>query len=115
MKKKFFAGIAALVIIVVAAYNVNHGLKATYISDITLTKLEALAQNEGEWICSICGNNIDNCTCSFGVTCDGYAPDCPPPYYNKGRCWFPDIKPSGNMYCNWTGNGYDICCWYLWP
>jgi len=116
MKKKVFvSGFATLVVVAVAAWNFNIGFNAIRrLSDTKLANIEALAQNEDEWICSICGNNSDNCTCNFGITCDSYAPDCPPPYYNRGRCWFPDIKMTLNIYCNWTGKQNETCCWDLW-
>jgi len=59
MKKKIFLGIAALVIVVMAAYNVNLGLKTYGMSDISLTNVEALADYEGPEVvieCSQYGN-----------------------------------------------------------
>jgi len=79
MKLKILSGIAALVIAVLAAYNVNHGLKTNGLSDINLANVEALAQIEYDLPISSCGDV--GCTPDLNYDCHVYL-------WSSGGFWF---------------------------
>lgn len=67
MKKIIFM----VVIAVLAAVNVNLAFNSEEsVIDLSLTSIMALARGETN-ICSICGNDVNNCNCDdYGITCD---------------------------------------------
>lgn len=78
MKKKILSGIFALALLGTAGYGVNQNMESDVnLSDLALTNVEALAQNEdggsyscdryckqdSEWICRIYSNGVLMNTC----------------------------------------------------
>ena len=77
-KKRFFAGIGAVAIASVVAFNFNIGLRGEFLSDLTLANIEALALGEDFSGCQLVDPNYyyDGCrwqlySCPSGPALDG--------------------------------------------
>lgn len=67
MKKKLlFICVAAIIIL--AAVNVNFAFNSGSDVNLSLASIMALARGE-TYYCSVCGNQIDVCTCPANITC----------------------------------------------
>ena len=69
MKRKVLSIICGAAMVVIAAINVNLFVENDLIANVSLATIEALARNEGDLKCSICGKTLDQCSCDFGITC----------------------------------------------
>lgn len=87
-----------VVIAALAAVNVNLAFNSNEsVIDLSLTSIMALAQGES-YICSICGNNVDNCNCdSGGITCDQGSCNGKVCHYNTQN-WVCRCAANGNPY-----------------
>jgi hypothetical protein len=84
MKHKIICGTAILFIAVVVVMNVNLGLKSNKLSGVSLTNVEALAEE---------GNSAQNCpggycsySNSFGESCSACCPPGKNPKCNSSGC-----------------------------
>lgn len=69
MKKKLFIICFAAITGVLAAVNLNLAFNSDSNVNLSMTGIIALAQGETTY-CSICGNQIDACSCPPTITCD---------------------------------------------
>lgn len=87
MKKQLLGGIILFVIITITSFNLNIVTENTFVSDITLSNIEALAQTSGEDVVITCGASY-------------------------GRCW--RTKPysgwGASDQCEFSGYQRDFCC-----
>jgi hypothetical protein len=75
MKKKILGGIAVLAVAAVAAVNVNFNSQKSGLSDVLLSNVEALANDEDDGISRPCPYNGGTCNIEVGshfMIIDGY-------------------------------------------
>lgn len=98
MKKKILF-ICVVAIIVLAAVNLNLAFNNGLNINLSLTSIEALAKGEILY-CSVCGNQVDACSCPPAITCDYvscHGKECHEDTFN----W---LCP-----CSATGDPFTIC------
>jgi len=85
MKKKIFGGVVVLALTAIAVFNVNVNTKEDSTSLLSLSNIEALAQESGQEVV---------------ITCGAY----------EGPCWFGFATPSGLYFnCDFTGVQSHYC------
>ena len=67
MRKKFICGFAVIAIAATAAWNVNFNSQTKGMTDVMLANVEALADNEGDFL-----DCIYYCVYDFDYTCSVY-------------------------------------------
>jgi hypothetical protein len=94
--------ILAMVVAIMAAVNVSFALQSDKsVIDLSLTDIMALAIAENDAGCAICGQGVDDCSCTaIGITC---------PYGSCWGTWCHEL--SGDLLCRCKANGspYSVC------